>query len=433
MRGVLLVLSAALTFAKGYEAAADRIDITNAGPIFQSGYASRTHPSTAIRTRLWAKSLAIRDETGNGVLIITTDLIGLPRAITDVVSARLEINHSISRSRIVFNSSHTHSGPFVRANLPTMFQFKDDERAIVDQYAQDLIEKLVSVASAALAKMSPATLTFGEGEALFAANRRTPPGPVDHSVPVLRVKSINGNLIAILAGYACHNTTLTGEFYQISGDYAGYAQSELEAVHPGTVALFLMLCGGDQNPQPRSTVELAEQHGRALAASVNQVLSQPMKPVTGRIHTALEQTRLTFAFHSRADFEAQLNSKNPSEVRRAKLMLKRYDEGDPVRDIPYPVQAIAFGKSLTLLALGGEVVVDYALRVKKENPATNLIVAGYSNDVMCYIPSLRILKEGGYEAKDSMIYYGQPGPFADDVEERVFDAIHRVLKRVDQK
>jgi hypothetical protein len=111
-------------------------------------------------------------------------------------------------------------------------------------------------------------------------------------------------------------------------------------------------------------------------------------------------------------------------------MLKTYDDRLLVHRTPYPVQAIRFDRDLTLLALGGEVVVDYDVRAKREFSGTNLVVAGYSNDVMCYIPSQRVLKEGGYEAVDSMIYYGQPGPFAPDVEERVFAAIHRVMKRV---
>jgi hypothetical protein len=113
-------------------------------------------------------------------------------------------------------------------------------------------------------------------------------------------------------------------------------------------------------------------------------------------------------------------------------MLKAYDEGRPVRRTPYPVQAVRFGKDLTLVALGGEVVVDYALRAKRDFNAARepLIVAGYSNDVMCYIPSVRVLKEGGYEAIDSMYYYDQPGPFADDVEDRVFTALRNVMKRV---
>jgi hypothetical protein len=69
------------------------------------------------------------------------------------------------------------------------------------------------------------------------------------------------------------------------------------------------------------------------------------------------------------------------------------------------------------------------LRARREFPDDNLVVAGYCNDVQAYIPSLRVLKEGGYEANDSMIYYGQPGPFTDDVEETVFRAIRDVLTR----
>ena len=433
---------ASAVFAKGYEAGVERIDITPQHPIWLSGYGNRTHTSTGIRTRLWAKALVIRDERNQGVIIITTDLIGLPRAITDVVSARLSRDHSVPRTGILFNSSHTHTGPLVRANLPTMFDLNGDDLAYVEAYGRELTDKLAQVAAGALGKLAPATLSYGVGEATFAMNRRklgpkgfiistNPEGPGDHTVPVLRVASaLSGRTIAVLAGYACHNTTLTGEFYELSGDYAGFAQTELEKSNPGTTAMFLMLCGGDQNPEPRGTAALAEQHGQTLAEAVNGLLKRPMQPVNGPIKVAFEQTRLPFAIHTRDMFEAELASKNPSQVRRARAMLKRYDEGDPVRETPYPVQAIAFGKSLTILALGGEVVVDYDLRAKKEYAGRNLIVAGYSNDVMCYIPSLRVLKEGGYEASDSMIYYGQPGPFAEDVEDRIFDAIHRVMSRV---
>lgn len=428
---------------KGYEAGVDKIDITPTQPIWLSGYANRTHPSTGVRTRLWAKALAIRDTRNSGIVIVTTDLIGLPRAITDVVAARLSRDYNLPRASIVFNSSHTHTGPYVRSNLSTMFEFPAADKAVVEDYARELTDKLTHVAGAALGHLAPAAVSYAVGDAGFAINRRTknanggysispnPKGPVDHSVPVLRVNSVGtGRTIAILAGYACHNTTLTGEFYELSGDYAGYAQAALEESNHGAVALFLMLCGGDQNPEPRSTAELAQRHGEALAASVNAVLRKPMQAVHGNIRSAYEQTRLQFAVHTRDTFTADLHDRNPSKVRRAQLMLKRYDEGDPVRDTPYPVQAIAFGKAVTLLTLGGEVVVDYALRAKQEYPKANLIVAGYSNDVMCYIPSLRVLKEGGYEANDSMIYYGQPGPFAEDVETRVFDAIHRVMQRV---
>ena len=89
-----------------------------------------------------------------------------------------------------------------------------------------------------------------------------------------------------------------------------------------------------------------------------------------------------------------------------------------------------FGKSLTLVALGGEVVVEYALRLKREFPKERMIVAGYSNDVMAYIPTAAMLKEGGYEPVTSMTYYGFPSPFREDVEERVMNGVREVLRRV---
>ncbi len=442
-RTVILLTVAAFPLAAaphGIRAGVSRIDITPDAPIWMSGYAARTHPSTGVLHRIWAKALAIEDAKGGRVVIVTTDLIGLPRSVTDPASARLNQEHGLDRARVMFNSSHTHTGPLVRGNLLTMFDLNPAERAQIDEYGRQLTDKLVQVAAAALGDLAPATLDYGFGEAGFAVNRRqftatgvkigvNPNGPVDHTVPVIRVRAPDGKLRAVLVAYACHNTTLTAEFYQLSGDYAGFAQAAVEAAHPGVTALFMMLCGGDQNPEPRSSVALAEQHGTTLAREVDRVLGETMTPMNGPVRAAFENTELEFAPRTREDFEQETSSKNPSAVRRAQAMLKAYDERRPVRRTPYPVQAIRFDRGLTILALGGEVVVDYDLRTKREYPGP-VIVAGYSNDVMCYIPSRRVLKEGGYEAVESMIYYGQPGPFADDVEERIFAAVGRVMKRV---
>ncbi len=215
----------------------------------------------------------------------------------------------------------------------------------------------------------------------------------------------------MFSGYACHNTTLTGEFYKISGDYAGFAQRDIEKARPNTTAMFLMLCGGDQNPNPRSTLELAQQHGATLAAEVMGVLAGKMQPVRGPVRAAFQIVDLDFATHTRETFESRLQDSDAVRVRHAKAMLRTYEEGQPIRHYPYPVQAISFGKDLTVVALGGEVVVDYALRVKKEYGTKGIIVAAYSNDVMSYIPTRRVLKEGGYEADQSLSFTSaSPGP-----------------------
>jgi hypothetical protein len=235
---------------------------------------------------------------------------------------------------------------------------------------------------------------------------------------------------AVLFGYACHNTTLGGNFYQISGDYAGFAQLELEKLHPGVTAMFLILCGADQNPNPRGTLDLAMTHGKSMAEAVERALAGKLRTVRPPLRAAYSEVSLEFAPHERRTFEEEAQNTDAFRQRRARLMLKAYDEGRPERSITYPVQGLRFNNDLTLLALGGEVVVDYALRIKREFPRENLVVAGYSNDVMGYIPSQRVLKEGGYEPVDSMIYYGHPGPFNESVEETVIGAARQILRKL---
>lgn len=438
---LLLVFLAGVLGAADFRAGVARLDITPDGPIWMSGYASRTKPSTGVLQRLWAKALAVEDAKKNRVVIVTTDVIGLPRAMTDVVAARVQKQHGLDRAPILFNSSHTHTGPVVRPNLISMYNLDEEQDRVLRVYAQQLTDKLVAVIGAALGDLKPAKLSYGAGQAGFATNRRqftpkgvqigtNPEGPTDREVPVLKVQAPDGTLRAVLFAYACHNTTLTGEFYQLSGDYAGFAQEAVEKAHPGVTAMFMIQCGADQNPNPRSKLELAQQHGNTLAAEVDRVMAGKMTPVRPPIRTAFRVVDLNFAPHTREQFEKELKDANRYKVVRAKAMLAAYDERRPVRTTPYPIQAIHFDKGLTVVALGGEVVIDYQLRVKREFGASQMIVAGYSNDVMCYIPSRRILKEGGYEAIDSMTYYGQPGPFADDVEEIIFDGIRSVLKKV---
>lgn len=450
-------LAAALAFATGlaspleaatpkpaFRAGVARLRITPQGPIWLSGYGNRNKPSEGAVHDLWAKALAIEDAKGRRVVFVTTDLIGLPRSVSEYVAAEVMKRHGLPREALLLNSSHTHTGPMVRENLQTMFELGPEDSQRIRDYAQMLRQTLIDAVGGALGDLKPAEIAHGKGSAGFAVNRRqfgangrvtigvNPQGTVDHEVPVLSVKT-DGQLRAVLFGYACHNTTLTGEFYRLSGDYAGFAQIEFEKQHPGVAGMFMMLAGGDQNPNPRSQEKLAMEHGAALAAAVKTVLAGPMTPVKGSIRAAFEITTLPFAPHTRQDFEKELNSKVGAQVRRAKEMLAAYDRRQPVTRVDYPVQAVRFGNQVTFVALGGEVVVGYALRTKKEFPGEHTVIAGYSNDVMCYIPTAQILKEGGYEAVDSMIYYGQPGPFDSSVEERVMAAVHRVMKRVGRK
>jgi hypothetical protein len=428
----MLLLWAASLCAATLKAGLAKVDITPLGAIWMSGYAARTHPSEGVLNRLWAKALALESSPRGRIVMVSTDLVGIPRDLSDDVAARVKKQYALNRSQLLINASHTHSGPIVWPNLSNLAVLPAGEQEKLIDYRRKLADALVSVIGAAVRDLAPSTIEFGEGTAGFAINRRQafPGGPVDHRVPVLRITDQTGKIRGILFGYACHNTTLTGKFYQISGDYAGFAAEAIEQRHPGATALFMLLCAADQNPNPRSTLDLARQHGGTLAGEVEKVLAAGMTPVSGPIRTAFRLTELRFAPRSRQDFEAELKSKVPAQVRRAGIMIKALDAGKRVDRLDYPLQAVRFGHTLTMLALGGEVTVDYGLRMRREYPGEPMITAGYSNDVMCYIPSARVLREGGYEAVDSMFYYAQAGPFAEDVEERIFAATRQLMKDV---
>ena len=55
-------------------------------------------------------------------------------------------------------------------------------------------------------------------------------------------------------------------------------------------------------------------------------------------------------------------------------------------------------------------------------------VSGYSNDVMTYIPSLRIWKEGGYEGGDAMKWGTHPTRWSARTKEHIITTVHELRR-----
>ncbi len=441
----LIVAWAAVACAADWRAGVARTEITPEKPVWMAGYAARKHPAEGTVHPLWAKALVLEDARGNRAVIVTADLIGFTRQVCDAVAGRVEAQTGIKRPQIVFTCSHTHCGPVVLGCADIAHHMEEADIAVAAEYRQKLEDNVVRLIEEACKAIQPAELAYAEGEATFAMNRRkvrgpgyaispNPEGPVDHSVPVLKVSDETGQPMAVLFGYACHNTTLGGNFYQYNGDYAGFSQIEFGAKHPGTTAMFVTGCGADANPQPRGTLELAEQHGKALAAAVDRALTGELDPIRGPLAVAFERVDLPFVDPpSREELEKRREDENVYQRRLAELLLKRISEqGQIDAAYPYPVQVIRFGDDLTMVALAGEVVVDYALRLRRQFEGQRLWVAGYSNEVFAYVPSERVLAEGGYEGGGAMVYFGWHGPFKPGVEDRVVGLVEKLLDRTRQ-
>lgn len=413
--------------------------ITPEGPLWMAGYAARKEPSKGKQHDLFVKCATLEDPAGTRLVLLTSDLCGIPRNLADDVLAAAMMRTGLKRDAILLTCSHTHSGPVVRENLMDMYDMPEAQRERVREYYPKLRDAMIEAIVESAKTLEPATLTFGAGEAGFAMNRRqatqkgvalgtNPKGPVDKSVPVLAIAKPGGGLRGVVFGYACHNTTLDGLDW--SGDYAGYAQIELEKSHPGAVAMFWSGCGADANPHPRREVARAVEYGKSLATAVGKVLAGKMTPLTKAVKTHFEEITLDYAeLPSREALLKDAASTNYALKTRANRFLNQIAGGTPLEKSysRYPIQSWVFGDELAWVALGGEVVVDYALRLKKEHTSP-LWVTGYANDVMAYIPSERVLKEGGYEADSSMIYYGLPSKWKSGLEEKIVAAVQRALK-----
>ena len=430
-----------------WKAGAAFVKITPEKPMWMAGYASRTAPSDGVQQDLFAKALALEDAEGHRLVIVTMDLIGIPADLRKAVEDAGAQQFHLPPEGIVLNASHTHCGPEFRIGAWRYLEGMEHKVSEAQEYGTKLRDNLVKVIGEALQKLAPAGVNWSHARCGFAMNRRYPSrlgsfsnspfpeGPVDHDVPVLEVTGADGKaLVALLFGYACHNTTLS--IQRFCGDYAGYAQEELQKAHPGTVALFMNGCSGDQNPYPRREIAQAQTHGKTLATAVEAALAVvPKRPLNGPLKMAFDHTALAFATPpTKEQLEAQLKSANKYEVDHAKRLLAILEhEGKLETDYPYPVQVIHFGDQIGMVTLGGEVVVDYSLRIKRELGMPFVWVAGYSNDVMGYIPSLRVLKEGGYEGGGAMIYGSHPGPWSEKVEETIIGAVMKLNAKLNGK
>jgi hypothetical protein len=315
-----------------------------------------------------------------------------------------------------------------------------EEQSHLDRYTKTVTEAIETAALAALKDRSPATLAWGEGKASFAMNRRVvqgakatgfgeaPKGPVDHALPMLRAVDDAGKVRAVLVNYACHCTTMNPDDNKVHGDWAGFAQEMIEADNPGAIAMTLIGCGADANPKNRPGTEVARKHGRELADEVNRLLKSSLKPLSTA--PVGQMTRVMLPFEKLPSRESlEIDAKKPGHVGfNARLQLAKIAKlGSLPPALDYPVQTWRFGNDLVLVFLAGEVVVDYSLRLKAEYDPARIWVIAYANDAPCYIPSERILREGGYEGGDAMLYYGWPSRFKTGVEDLIFHAVASLI------
>ncbi|QDV50635.1 neutral/alkaline non-lysosomal ceramidase N-terminal domain-containing protein [Gimesia fumaroli] len=424
-----------------------KTDITPEEPLRLSGYGNRAEVYEGIDEPLYIRAIAIQTPDQKICSLVSLDSIGFAASFIDRIAQQLKQKYGMNRDQLMVCSTHSHTSPQPVEGLSNIFStpMTQAEQQAAQKYWNRVEAHVVKTVGDAIQDLQPGTLSLVTGKVGFAQNRRVlkdgkwtgfgvnPDGPVDHSLPVLKITDEAGKLRGLIFNYACHCTTFGSDYNRLNGDWAGYAAKYIEEQNGDIVAVCTIGCGADQNPirgKKDVAKDLAVGHGRAIALEVNRLLKQPAQKLTAELKTAFGFANLPIDAPLESALKQALEHPRPQVRQHAKNMLAIIKTaGELPRTYPAPVQVWKFGNQLTMVFLGGEVVVDYALRLKKEVKSENVWVTAYANDVFGYVASERMRDEGGYEYDFSMIYYNQPGPWAKGTEELLIHRIHQLVKQ----
>ncbi len=420
-----------------------RVDITPRVPVRLSGFAARGKEEThQVLSKIHAKAIAIGNDKQQPTVFITVDLLGIQWSVTNKIVEALAKKTGLKPEQIAIFASHTHGGPEIgnfinhlqcRGNYPVKFNFSDSLIALpqllhLAEFNEFLVSKLEEVATEALKDRKPALMSWGQSSASFSENRRPEGGPVDQSLPVLRVTNLQGDLRAVFFNYACHGISLGEDVNAVHGDWMGEAQNQIEARYPGAVAMMAVGCAGDSHPVKRNNIEFMRAYGKEILDSVSKLITSDLTPLVKPPVGNMTWVRLPFNQVPSVSELISFTADTTIKGYYARLALERVLRGEELpKELNYPLQVWNFDEKMAMINMGGEVVVDYSRVFNEKYGKGKIWINAYANDVSCYIPSRRIIKEGGYEGETSMYWYNKPAPFSDSVEERIINAVDGLM------
>lgn len=410
-----------------------RIDITPTWPVMQGGFGQRTTPSEGVLDPVLAKALYLESD-GEGLLLITADLIAIPHQVSAPVIAGVVAASGLAPHQICVCASHTHSGP-----LP----YGAPDAPGVARYSEFLIAALVEVGLDAFAAPRACEVGTGAGSVDVFFNRRTRGNPnlVDPRVGVLVVQTTGDeHHRTVVFGAGCHPVTLGWDNPLISGDFPGVAQRLVEADPRVDMAMFFNTTEANVIPitspnrdalDPRGycggTPDDATAIGGAIAQEVLRVAGTTIISADVNIGSARQElelqannaafdlptarTRLAavtafLAAELGEDFQHRaggylwaLASQHvvdsdcgESDMRRIMIacceylgLSARVAHGRSLRPVTVPIQVLRVG-DMELLALPGEPLVEVGQAWSARTGNEHAYVIGLANAHLRYLP-----------------------------------------------
>ncbi len=383
-----------------------------------AGFGNPKRVFAGMHDDLWVRALAL-ENGGKTVAFVTGDVLGFESARIEELRAPIAAKTGLSVNDILFNASHTHSAPNVmRGANPKI-------GAYLAEYADWFYDQVVEVLADACADLEEGTLEAGFADCYGVGinRRRMTTGRYEFApyeaglrrdeAAVLRAVC-GGRVKAIVAKLTCHPSTIGFDYG--SADWPGVARRILEERNPGATALYLQGCCGNirvrtvQDPQNMDTTVFRggtyddiERFGALLADAAQSVLDGKMEPVAGAF--SARKIRFDLPLQDKADravYAAKMEG-DSLEADANRRYFENYDALPPA--LPYTLQRIDLGDTLTFVAMEGEVVAEYEYHMDGIFPERKVVTLGYSNGNPGYVCTAEMYQYGGYEPVGSADCY----------------------------
>ena len=398
----LMALGTASAAGKELQAGGATVELKPPEGMLMAGYGARTGVSKGVLDPLNAKILVFEGKH-KAVALVTLDLVGvLPIPQLDEIRARVKLSSGIDD--VIFNASHTHSGPYI-VEKPPAWQVKaaaDIAAGIESAWKARQPARLgIGTGAVSMGHNRLFYMSDGHGKMLWRNETRIPTSPVDPTVMVLRVDGDDGKPIAVVVNYACHAVVLGPENLQYSADWPGEMKRTVEAAYPGAVCLFVQGGAGNINPYYDKTplienaVGLMRETGRAVGREVIRVMPAITTRAVPDVEMKIEREAIDFP--GRWNREKVLNGVGVPVEQLA------FDTRNRIERATAPVYkaqvtTLLVGREFAFVGVPAEIFVDYQTDIRSRVRDFPILFGGYTNGNLGYVPTIKAAVDGGYGA-----------------------------------
>ncbi len=401
------------------------VDITPPMGLEMGGRGPTETVGKKILDPLFAQVLYLKDAKGTGFVLVSLDLVGIAHELSDRI--RLSIVHElgVDWNLVVINTSHTHSGPqMIHTLLAGTGPLPKNEA----DYYDDLQEKVVNATRAAAKKLSPVKIEVFEGTSQMAISRRgknkngkssmmpNPNGPIADKLWIMKLTPTDGQPPTVVFSYACHPVIVYGSSPQgISADFPGLTRKLLRE-KLGAQWHFQFIQGLAGDVRPKATADL--EHNRFGGTPATESLPKAANELTRDILATLEHKSKILDLNlagqfdhpllpkdnppPRSNYEESLKAaKTKSQKAVAEYWLKRYDTGLGFsKGDPWEAGVIRLADNQWVCCLAGEPCVEWGPKITQWLAPQDVVMWGYCQESITYLPTDEMLPEYGYEVLD---------------------------------